>query len=77
MVLTHFPPFLNTLDEEIYAPTSPIWDPEFKQMPALHPHTLLDTNTSKSMFKLFTCLKCRVPKNSNKNVYVHAMLFLH
>ena len=30
LVLTHFPRFLSLLEEEIYAPNSPVWDPEFK-----------------------------------------------
>jgi histone acetyltransferase len=29
LVLTHFPRFLTLLEEEIYNPSSPIWDPEF------------------------------------------------
>ncbi|XP_063242704.1 histone acetyltransferase KAT2A isoform X2 [Bacillus rossius redtenbacheri] len=39
LVLTHFPKFLCALEDEIYATNSPIWDPEFKQVPpsALHP----------------------------------------
>lgn len=47
MVLTHFPPFLNQLDEEIYAINSPIWDPDFKQVPSPHLQTLLDTSKTK------------------------------
>lgn len=30
-VLTHFPRFLSMLEEEVYGPNSPIWDPEFMQ----------------------------------------------
>ncbi|ERL93579.1 hypothetical protein D910_10867 [Dendroctonus ponderosae] len=37
MLLNHFPPFLNQLDEEIYSPNSPIWDPEFKAQPITFP----------------------------------------
>lgn len=33
LVLTHFPRFLSMLEEEVYGPNSPIWDPEFKQVP--------------------------------------------
>ena len=29
LVLTHFPRFLTLLEEEIYSPNSPIWDPNF------------------------------------------------
>ena len=36
LVLTHFPRFLSQLEEEIYSPNSPIWDPEFKQNPPAH-----------------------------------------
>lgn len=32
MILTHFPPFLDQLDEEIFAPNSVIWNPDFKQL---------------------------------------------
>ncbi|KAK5647049.1 hypothetical protein RI129_005513 [Pyrocoelia pectoralis] len=45
MVLTHFPPFLQQLDEEIYAVNSPIWDPDFK-VPSPHLQALLDTKTT-------------------------------
>nr|XP_023019465.1 histone acetyltransferase KAT2A [Leptinotarsa decemlineata] len=41
MLLTNFPPFLNQLDEEIFASNSPIWDPEFKSQ-SLHFQSLLD-----------------------------------
>lgn len=44
MVLTHFPPFLNQLDEEIYAPNSLIWDPDFKQVPSPHLQALIETS---------------------------------
>ncbi|KAK9754405.1 Acetyltransferase (GNAT) family [Popillia japonica] len=43
MLLTNFPPFLNQLDEEIYSPSSPIWDPDFKQPPSIHLQSLLDS----------------------------------
>lgn len=33
LVLTHFPRFLSMLEEEVYAGSSPIWDPDFKQQP--------------------------------------------
>ncbi|XP_028147187.1 histone acetyltransferase KAT2A isoform X2 [Diabrotica virgifera virgifera] len=42
LLLTNFPPFLNHLDEEIYASNSPIWDPEFKAT-SLHFQSLLDS----------------------------------
>lgn len=41
MLLNNFPPFLNQLEEEIYSPNSPIWDPEFKAQPISFP---LETN---------------------------------
>ncbi|XP_066149368.1 histone acetyltransferase KAT2A [Euwallacea fornicatus] len=37
MLLNNFPPFLNQLEEEIYSPNSPIWDPEFKAQPITFP----------------------------------------
>ncbi|CAG9859546.1 unnamed protein product [Phyllotreta striolata] len=42
LLLTNFPPFLNQLDEEIYATNSPIWDPDFKST-SLHFQSLLDS----------------------------------
>jgi len=33
LVLTHFPRFLSMLEEEVYGPSSPIWDPEFIHNP--------------------------------------------
>ncbi|XP_049945596.1 histone acetyltransferase KAT2A [Schistocerca serialis cubense] len=36
LVLTHFPRFLTMLEDEIYASSSPIWDPDFKQAPPPH-----------------------------------------
>lgn len=36
LVLTHFPRFLSLLEEEIYSPKSPIWDPDFRQAPPPH-----------------------------------------
>ncbi|CAH0558007.1 unnamed protein product [Brassicogethes aeneus] len=42
MLMTNFPPFLNALDEEIYATNSPIWDPEFKTS-STHYQVLLDS----------------------------------
>ncbi|XP_077978636.1 histone acetyltransferase KAT2A-like [Glandiceps talaboti] len=37
LVLTHFPRFLSMLEEEVYGPSSPIWDPEFSHIPANMP----------------------------------------
>ncbi|KAJ3653216.1 hypothetical protein Zmor_012480 [Zophobas morio] len=48
MLLTHFPPFLNQLDEEIYAQDSPIWDPEFKHGPSTHFQPLLESGKIKT-----------------------------
>ncbi|XP_049878355.1 histone acetyltransferase KAT2A isoform X2 [Pectinophora gossypiella] len=45
LVLTHFPRFLALLEEEIFSATSPIWDPEFKQMPPNHLQAILDNKT--------------------------------
>ncbi|XP_045472544.1 histone acetyltransferase KAT2A [Harmonia axyridis] len=43
MLLTHFPPFLNVLDKELFAPSSPIFDPDFKHIPTLHLQSLLES----------------------------------
>ncbi|XP_078660310.1 histone acetyltransferase KAT2A-like [Branchiostoma floridae x Branchiostoma belcheri] len=37
LVLTHFPRFLSMLEEEVYGTNSPIWDPDFNQVPANMP----------------------------------------
>ncbi|CAB3232174.1 unnamed protein product [Arctia plantaginis] len=42
LVLTHFPRFLALLEEEIFSPNSPIWDPEYKQIPPNHLQAILD-----------------------------------
>ncbi|XP_017768696.1 PREDICTED: histone acetyltransferase KAT2B-like [Nicrophorus vespilloides] len=47
MILTHFPAFLNALDTEIYAPNSPIWDPDFKPPPSIHLQNLIELNKLK------------------------------
>lgn len=53
LVLTHFPPFLNHMEEEIYAASSPIWDPEFKHVPVTPHHSHLEAGSSKgSKFSL-------------------------
>ncbi|XP_026736170.1 histone acetyltransferase KAT2A isoform X1 [Trichoplusia ni] len=44
LVLTHFPRFLALLEEEIFSANSPIWDPEFKQIPPNHIQTIFDSN---------------------------------
>ncbi|KAH0550003.1 histone acetyltransferase KAT2A [Cotesia glomerata] len=46
LVLTHFPKFLSMLEGEIFSNTSPIWDPEFKQVPPYHLHLSLDAKTN-------------------------------
>ncbi|XP_022904874.1 histone acetyltransferase KAT2A isoform X2 [Onthophagus taurus] len=48
MLLTHFPPFLNLLDEEIYSSNSPIWDPDFKPPPCIPLQSLLDSSKAKT-----------------------------
>lgn len=35
------------MEEEIYAASSPIWDPEFKHVPITHHHPLLEAGSSK------------------------------
>ncbi|XP_011297748.1 histone acetyltransferase KAT2A [Fopius arisanus] len=44
LVLTHFPKFLSMLEVEIYS-DSPIWDPEFKQVPPPHLHVSTDSKS--------------------------------
>ncbi|KAK9869565.1 hypothetical protein WA026_003317 [Henosepilachna vigintioctopunctata] len=48
MLLTHFPPFLNALDKELFAPKSPIFDPDFKHIPTLHLQNLLESTKKAS-----------------------------
>ncbi|CAH4034884.1 histone acetyltransferase KAT2A isoform X1 [Pieris brassicae] len=47
LVLNHFPRFLGLLEEEIFSANSPIWDPDFKQMPSNHLQTILDKTPGK------------------------------
>ncbi|XP_060516786.1 histone acetyltransferase KAT2B [Cylas formicarius] len=49
MLLNNFPPFLNQLDEEIYAQNSPIWDVEFKAHSI--PYLLVDPSKGKGTSK--------------------------
>ncbi|EEB10824.1 conserved hypothetical protein [Pediculus humanus corporis] len=46
LILTHFPKFLSLLEEEIYAPNSPIWDPEFRQVPPAHIQAVFDAKAA-------------------------------
>lgn len=56
LVLTHFPRFLALLEEEIFSANSPIWDPDFKQMPPNHHlQAILDNKTSELTTK-FLCV---------------------
>ncbi|XP_075982048.1 gcn5 acetyltransferase isoform X2 [Anticarsia gemmatalis] len=48
LVLTHFPRFLALLEEEIFSANSPIWDPEYKQIPPNHLQAILDNKNSAS-----------------------------
>lgn len=43
MYCTVYCRFLSLLEEEIYAQSSPIWDPEFKQVPPSHLQASLET----------------------------------
>ncbi|OWR41628.1 histone acetyltransferase KAT2A like protein [Danaus plexippus plexippus] len=45
LVLNHFPRFLGLLEEEIFSVNSPIWDPDYKQMPPNHLQAILDNKT--------------------------------
>ncbi|KAG7304888.1 hypothetical protein JYU34_010283 [Plutella xylostella] len=46
LVLTHFPRFLALLEEEIFSADSPIWDPDYKQVPPSHLQAILDNKTT-------------------------------
>ncbi|XP_013141094.1 PREDICTED: histone acetyltransferase KAT2A [Papilio polytes] len=46
LVLTHFPRFLALLEEEIFSANSPIWDPDYKQVPPNHLQAILDSKNS-------------------------------
>ncbi|XP_012270627.1 histone acetyltransferase KAT2A [Orussus abietinus] len=46
LVLTHFPKFLSMLEVEIYSDNSPIWDPEFKQVPPSHLQVALESKAN-------------------------------
>ncbi|KAH9644436.1 hypothetical protein HF086_000687, partial [Spodoptera exigua] len=46
LVLTHFPRFLALLEEEIFSSNSPIWDPEFKQIPPNHLQAIFDNKNT-------------------------------
>lgn len=48
IILNHFPKFLALLEEEIYKDKSPIWDPEFKQVPPAQLQMLIERNKTKS-----------------------------
>lgn len=50
LVLTHFPRFLALLEEEIFSANSPIWDPDYKQVPPNHLQAILDNKTSEYVF---------------------------
>lgn len=62
LLLTNFPPFLNQLDEEIYAANSPIWDPEFKAQ-SIQFQSLLDSDRLKGKMylkKMFFFLQFKI-----------------
>ncbi|XP_052749924.1 histone acetyltransferase KAT2A isoform X1 [Galleria mellonella] len=42
LVLTHFPRFLALLEDEIFSANSPIWDPDYKQVPPTHLQAILE-----------------------------------
>ncbi|XP_068622942.1 histone acetyltransferase KAT2A isoform X1 [Battus philenor] len=46
LVLTHFPRFLGLLEEEIFSANSPIWDPDYKQVPPNHLQAILDNKNT-------------------------------
>lgn len=54
MILMHFPMFLSTLEQEVYAESSPVWDPEFKAPPSIHLQAMIENNKLRSMtFTIF------------------------
>ncbi|CAH2087898.1 unnamed protein product [Euphydryas editha] len=46
LVLNHFPRFLGLLEEEIFSANSPIWDPDFKQMPPVHLQAIIENKNT-------------------------------
>ncbi|XP_045453626.1 histone acetyltransferase KAT2A [Melitaea cinxia] len=46
LVLNHFPRFLGLLEEEIFSPNSPIWDPDFKQMIPVHLQAIIENKNT-------------------------------
>ena len=69
LVLTHFPKFLSMLEVEIYADNSPIWDPEFKQMPPPHIQGALEAkgNFPRRVVTTGEFEKVTVPPNDKDN----------
>ncbi|XP_046671365.1 histone acetyltransferase KAT2A [Homalodisca vitripennis] len=63
LVLTHFPKFLQLVEEEIYIANSPIWDPEFKQAPPQHLQALPDSKGSPVVRRAGQFEKLNVPPN--------------
>ncbi|XP_054270725.1 histone acetyltransferase KAT2A [Macrosteles quadrilineatus] len=63
LVLTHFPKFLQLVEEEIYLSNSPIWDPEFKQTPPQHLQMLPDSKGSPVVRRAGQFEKLSVPPN--------------
>ncbi|XP_011870976.1 PREDICTED: histone acetyltransferase KAT2A-like [Vollenhovia emeryi] len=67
IVLTHFPKFLSMLEAEIYSDSSPMWDPEFKQVPPAHLQAVLESKAQQAR-KTGEFEKVTVPPNE-KDTY--------
>lgn len=47
MILSHFPPFLDQLNEEVFSPNSKIWEAEVKPLATNQLQSLLESKKSK------------------------------
>ncbi|XP_075217485.1 gcn5 acetyltransferase [Lycorma delicatula] len=68
LILVHFPKFLSMVEEEVYAPNSPIWDPDFKQTPPSFVQATLENKGSPAVRRVGEFEKVNVPvgdKNSS------------
>ncbi|XP_017893660.1 histone acetyltransferase KAT2A isoform X1 [Ceratina calcarata] len=66
IVLTHFPKFLSMLEAEIYSNSSPIWDPDFKQVPPTYLQSALELKVTPGR-KTGEFEKVTVPPNDKDN----------
>lgn len=59
--------FLSVLEEEIYAPTSPIWDPEFRPLPPVHLQASLAENKTATVRRGGEFEKITAPPNDKEH----------